>query len=58
MKQPPNEKKLLEILELAKDFEQKVRELSEMGEAFAQKYEKRIKKIRASKAQKQSTSTD
>ncbi len=56
MKQPPNEKKLLEILEIAKDFEQKVRQLSEMGEAFAQKYEKRISEIRAAKAQKQSTS--
>lgn len=42
MKELPDEKTLLELLELAKDAEQKARELYEMGEAFAQKWERRL----------------
>jgi hypothetical protein len=52
MKQPPDENKLYELLELAKDLERKGKELHDMGEAFAQKYEKRISEIRAAKTQK------
>lgn len=42
MKQLPDEKTLLELLQLAKDAEQKARELSGMGEAFAQKWQYRL----------------
>lgn len=43
MKELPDEKTLLELLELAKAAEEKARELYEMGEAFAQKWESRLK---------------
>lgn len=50
MTQPElNEKQLAELaemLELAKVTEQKAKELCEMGEAFAQKYEKRLREFR------------
>lgn len=42
MKQLPDENILLELLRLAKDAEQKAREMSEMGEAFAQKWQYRL----------------
>lgn len=42
MKQLPDEKTLLELLQLAKDAEQKAREMSEMGKAFAQKWQYRL----------------
>ena len=42
MKQLPDEKTLLELLQLAKDAEQKARQMSEMGEAFAQKWQYRL----------------
>ena len=38
--------KLASMLELAKITEQKAKELCEMGEAFAQKYEKRLREFR------------
>ncbi|MFB2897388.1 hypothetical protein ACE1CI_31100 [Aerosakkonemataceae cyanobacterium BLCC-F50] len=44
-----NEKQLAELgemLELAKVTEQKAKELCEMGEAFAQKYEKRLREFK------------
>ncbi len=40
MKQLPDEKTLLEILELARDFEQSTREMCEMSTAIAHKYQK------------------
>jgi hypothetical protein len=42
MKQLPDEKALLELLEIAKEAESKVRELYEMGESFAQTWESRL----------------
>ena len=42
MKQLPDEKTLLELLQLAKDAEQKASEMSDMGEAFAQKWQHRL----------------
>lgn len=41
MKQLPDEKKLTELMELGKSFEDKARKLYEMAEAFAQKWENR-----------------
>jgi hypothetical protein len=38
MKELPDEQTLLELLKIAKDAEQKARELSEMGEQFHQKW--------------------
>lgn len=38
--------KLSSMLELAKVTEQKAKELCEMGEAFAQKYEKRLREFK------------
>jgi hypothetical protein len=38
MKELPDDKTLFAILELAKEAEQKVKALSEMGDAFAQKW--------------------
>ena len=42
MKQLPDEKTLLELLQLARDAEQKAKEMSEMGKAFAQKWQYRL----------------
>ena len=42
MNQLPDEKTLLELLQLAKDAEEKAREMSEMGEAFAHKWQYRL----------------
>ncbi len=38
--------KLASMLELAKVTEQKAKELCQMGEAFAQKYEKRLREFK------------
>ena len=46
MKQLPDEKTLLEILELARDFEQSTREMCEMSTAIAHKYQKRAASFR------------
>lgn len=45
MKELPEEKKMLEILELAKDFEQSAREMCEMATAIAHKYQKRTSQM-------------
>lgn len=42
MKELPDEQTLLELLKLAKDAEQKARELNEMGERFHQKWLPRL----------------
>jgi hypothetical protein len=55
MKQLLDEKTLLEILELARDFEQSAREMCEMSTAIAHKYQKQVSKIRQAVAQKQET---
>ncbi|WP_175561000.1 hypothetical protein [Hydrococcus rivularis] len=53
MNELPDEKKLLELLELAKDAEHKARDLYEMGERFSQKWEKRLESRRETTGQKQ-----
>lgn len=55
MKKLPDEKTLLEILELARDFEQSAREMCEMSTAIAYKYQKQVSEIRQAAAQKQET---
>ncbi|MBC6480967.1 MAG: hypothetical protein GDA56_27535 [Hormoscilla sp. GM7CHS1pb] len=47
MKKLPDEKTLTELVELGKDFEDQCRKLYEMVEAFAQKWEKRLKDLEA-----------
>lgn len=42
MQDQVDEAKLLEMLEVAKDFEQKAREMSELATAIAFKYQKRM----------------
>jgi hypothetical protein len=42
MKNLPDETILQELLELAKNAEQKAKELSEMGETFSQKWKSRL----------------
>ena len=46
MKELPDEKTLAELVELGKSFEDQARNLYEMAEAFAQKYEKRLHEVR------------
>ncbi len=46
VKQLPDEKTMLKILELVKDFEQSAREMCEMSTAIAHKYQKRMQEIR------------
>ncbi|MGE5655982.1 MAG: hypothetical protein ACM37W_05140 [Actinomycetota bacterium] len=46
VKQLPDEKAMLEILEMVKDFEQSAREMCEMSTAIAHKYQKRMQAIR------------
>lgn len=43
MKELPNEKVLIELLQQAKEAEQKAKELEQMGVEFGQKWEKRLK---------------
>jgi hypothetical protein len=42
MKELPDEKTLLEILELARDFERSAREMCELSTPIAHKYQKRV----------------
>ncbi len=51
MKELPDEKTLLELLALAKDFEQKAREMCEMSTALALKYQKRVREIQEARQQ-------
>jgi hypothetical protein len=46
MKDYSNEKTLLEILELTKDFEQSARELCSLSTAIAWKYQKKVSQLR------------
>ncbi len=46
MKKLLDEQAMLEVLELAKDAEQKARETSELATAIALKYQKRMQEIR------------
>ncbi len=46
MKRPLNEEEMLELLELAKNAEQKARETSEFVTEIALKYQKRMQEIR------------
>ena len=50
MKELPDEKTLLEILDLARDFEQSTREMCEMSTAIAHKYQKRVAEFRQAAA--------
>jgi hypothetical protein len=43
MKELPDDKTLLELLELAKGAEQKTKEAGDLIEAFGQKWERRLK---------------
>ncbi len=52
MKQLPDDLTLLSLLQLAKDAEQKARVMSEMGEAFAQKWQQQLA-TKTAAAQKQ-----
>ena len=50
MKELPDEKTMLEILELVKDFENSARELSEVSMQIALKYQKQVSVNRQSKS--------
>lgn len=52
MREPLDEKTMLEILELAKEAEQKARETSELATAIALKYQKRMREIRKGRREK------
>jgi hypothetical protein len=52
MREPLDEKTMLEILELAKEAEQKARETSELATAIALKYQKRMREIREGRREK------
>jgi hypothetical protein len=51
MKELPDEQTLLELLKLAKNAEQKARELNEMGEQFSQKWLPRLNSRKTIKPQ-------
>ena len=52
MKELPDEKKLLELLELAEDFERKAREMSEVATEIAYKWQSKAEaKRKAAKQQ-------
>ncbi|MBC6481303.1 MAG: hypothetical protein GDA56_29630 [Hormoscilla sp. GM7CHS1pb] len=51
MKELPDEKTLLEILEMVLAAEQKAREMSEFATAIASKYQKRMSEIRQARKQ-------
>jgi hypothetical protein len=55
MKELPDEKTLLEILELVKDFEQSSRELCELSTAIAWKYQKKVSQLRENQADSSTT---
>ena len=46
MKRPLDEREMQELLELAKDAEQKARETSELATAIALKYQQRMREVR------------
>ncbi|NJK50075.1 hypothetical protein HC931_19790 [Candidatus Gracilibacteria bacterium] len=50
MKKLPDEQTLLEILELAKDFEQSARELCELSTAIAWKYQKKVSQLQSDRS--------
>jgi len=52
MREPLDEKTMLEILELAKEAEQKARETSEFATAIALKYQQRMREIREARREK------
>ncbi|NEP47112.1 MAG: hypothetical protein F6K35_51210 [Okeania sp. SIO2H7] len=49
MKKLPDEQKLLEMLELAKDFELQARETSELATKIARKWQRKLEEKRALK---------
>ena len=49
MKELPDEKELLELLEMARTAEEKAKKFAELAEAFAQKWEGRLKDRQAAK---------
>lgn len=49
MKQLPEDKELLELLEMARIAEQKARETSELATAIAMKWKRRLENRRAAK---------
>ncbi|MCL1470998.1 hypothetical protein [Argonema antarcticum] len=49
MKQLPDKKKLLELLELAKDFEREARQMSELSTEIAYKWQRRLEARRSAK---------
>lgn len=51
MKELPDQKILLEMLEVFKDAEVKAREMSELATAIAFKYQKRMREIREARQQ-------
>jgi len=51
MKELPDDKTLLEILEMVLAAEQKAREMSEFATAIASKYQKRMSEIRQARKQ-------
>lgn len=53
MKQLPDEKTMLEILEELKELERAAREMSEMATAIAHKCQKRVAEFRSETSQKQ-----
>lgn len=55
MKELPDEKTMLEMLELFKSAEQGARELCEMSTAIALKYQKRVREIKEVKQQAEIT---
>lgn len=50
MRQLPNEKELLELLEMAKMFEQQMKEQCDLAKKMHEKYDKRIREINEAKA--------
>ena len=50
MRQLPNEKELLELLEMAKMFEQQMKEQCEIAKKMYEKNDKRIREIKEAKA--------
>lgn len=53
MRQLPAEKQLQELVEMARIFEQQMREQCELAKAIYDKYEKRIRESREASAAKQ-----
>lgn len=51
MKELPDEKTMLETLELIKSAEQAAREMCEMSTAIALKYQRRVREVREARQQ-------